>query len=130
MNKEEVKQALFDYNWQIREIARIKTSLKDYEFTGVAASGIESVMPKGSGTSDTIAGEVIRREAKNIRLSRMEEQVKYIQDRVHKISDPIYITIIECLLDGLTVSEISRHLRCMRQTVYNKIDKIVEEMMA
>jgi DNA-binding NarL/FixJ family response regulator len=129
MNKEEVKQALFDYNWQIREIARIKTSLKDYEFTGVAASGIESVMPKGSGTSDTIAGEVIRREAKNIRLSRMEEQVKYIQDRVHKIDDPIYITIIECLLDGLTVSEISRHLRCMRQTVYNKIDKIVEQMM-
>jgi fibronectin type 3 domain-containing protein len=129
MNKEEVKQALFDYNWQIREIARIKTSLKDYEFTGVAASGIESIMPKGSGTSDTIAGEVIRREAKNIRLSRMEEQVKYIQDRVHKVEDPIYITIIECLLDGLTVSEISRHLRCMRQTVYNKIDKIVEQMM-
>lgn len=129
MNEEKVREALYNYHWQIREIARMEASLQGVEFKGVAASGIESVMPSAPyAISDPILGEVMRREAKSKRMKRMEDDVKYIQSRLHLIEDQSLITVIDCLMDGLTASDIARHMTVARQTVYRYIDKIAKQL--
>lgn len=129
MNEEKVRQALYDYHWQIREIARIEMTLQNTEFKGVAASGIESVMPNAPyAVSDPIAGEIIRREAKSKRMQRLENDVKYIQSKMHLVEEEKLMTVLECLLDGMTARDIARHLTVARQTIYRYIDDICKQL--
>lgn len=130
MTKEEAKKALYAYHWSIREISRIHAHLATTEFAGVAASGIESIMPKAGGVGNPLLGEIIRREAKSKRLARMEEQVNFIQSRIIRIESPDLLTIADCILDGLTVSEISKHMEKSRTTIHKAIEEIVELLIS
>jgi hypothetical protein len=129
MNREEIKKALYAYHWTIKEISRIHAHLATTEFAGVAAGGIESVMPKGNGVGNPLLGEIIRREAKSKRLKRMEKQVNFIQSHIVRIEDETLATVADCILDGLTVSEVSRYLNVSRPTAHKYVDDIITEML-
>jgi DNA-binding NarL/FixJ family response regulator len=129
LNEEKVREALYNYHWQIREIARIEMTLQGTEFKGVAAGGIESVMPSAPyAVSDPIAGEIIRREAKSKRMQRLESDVKYIQSKMHLVEEGKLYTVLECLLDGMPAKDIARHLTVSRQSVYRYIDEICKKL--
>jgi DNA-binding NarL/FixJ family response regulator len=127
MDKEKVREALYNYHWEIREIARIQSVLQETEFKGVAAGGVDSVMPNAPyAVSNPILGEVMRRQAKSKRMQRLESNVTYIQSRLHLIEDEKFLMVAECLMDGMTAGSIARHLTTSRQTIYSYIDKITE----
>jgi CheY-like chemotaxis protein len=129
MNKERLKNAIVNYHAYILEISRIRNTLKDYEFKGVAASGIDSTLPKSQGISNPVAGEVIRREAKSKRLQRLEEELVFIQERIDLIENETLFIVLDCFLDGMTGGEIARHLSSNPSTVYRHLDKVVKIML-
>jgi DNA-binding NarL/FixJ family response regulator len=130
MNKEQVSDALRNYHWMVNEIMRSRKFLEDVGAGGlVAQSGIESVMP---GTpykvSDPVATEVIRREKKSSWILKLEKKVSYIQERICLIQDEREKVVLECLLDGLSVVAISKHMGLSRRHVTRIKDDIVCRM--
>src|SRR5690625_4929522 len=126
MNEKQIEQALRDYNWMINEIKR-QRGLMGY--TGgnlVAQGGIESVMPKPQGeTSDPVALEVIRRDKASRWVENLEEKVLFIQQRMHVIADAKEKAVLECMLDGLSMVGIGKHMGLSRTHIYNLKESIV-----
>lgn len=129
MNEKQIEQALRDYNWMINEIKRQRELLSHIGTNVVAQGGIESTMPKAQGeTSDPVAQEVIRRDKNNDWLNKLESKVLYIQKRMCIIQDEREKVILECLLDGLSMSAIGRHVGLSERHIRRIKDTIVSKM--
>lgn len=129
MTKKEIANILRDYHWMTNEIARQRGLLVDAGENLTAQYGIQMVMPKGSGTSDPIYIEVQRRVKKTKRVERLEKKVKYIQDRVYLIENEREKTVLDCLMDGMSMIKISRHMGLSERHIYGLRDSIAETMM-
>lgn len=130
MNEKQIEQALRDYNWMINEIKR-QRELLSHIIGGnvVAQGGIESTMPKAQGeTSDPVAQEVIRRDKNNDWLNKLESKALFIQKRMSVIQDEREKVILECLLDGLSMSAIGRHVGLSERHIRRIKDTIVSKM--
>ncbi|MFC4661727.1 DNA-binding response regulator [Oceanobacillus aidingensis] len=129
MNSKQIEETLRDYSWMLNEIKR-QRQLMDYEGGNmVAQSGIESTMPKSKGgTSDPIALEVIRRDKNSKWLDKLETKVLFIQKRIHLITDEREKAVLECMLDGLSMSAISQHMGLSRRHIYNIKESIVNRI--
>ncbi|GAA0343921.1 hypothetical protein GCM10008931_39000 [Oceanobacillus oncorhynchi subsp. oncorhynchi] len=129
MNSKQIEETLRDYSWMLNEIKR-QRQLMDYEGgILVAQSGIESTMPKAKGgTSDPIALEVIRRDKNSKWLDKLETKVLFIQKRIHLITDEREKAVLECMLDGLSMSAISQHMGLSRRHIYNIKESIVNRI--
>ena len=129
LNKKEIEQALRDYNWMINEIQRQRELLKVIGNNVVAQTGIDAAMPKAKGqTSDPVALEVIRRDKKSKWIEKLESKVLFIQQNIHVITDEREKAVLECLLDGLSISAISKHMGLSRKHIYNLKNSIVEQI--
>lgn len=130
MNSKQIEETLRDYSWMLNEIKR-QRQLMDYEGGNlVAQSGIESTMPKAKGgTSDPIALEVIRRDKNSKWLDKLETKVLFIQKRIHLITDEREKAVLECMLDGMSMSSIKNHMGLSRTHVYKIKDSIVKKML-
>lgn len=127
MNKKEIANLLRDYYWMTNEIARQRGLLVNAGENITAQYGIEMVMPKGSGTGDPIYIEVQRRVKKTKRVERLENKVKFIQDRIHLIDNEREKTVLDCLLDGMSMIKISRHMGLSERNIYTLRDNIVDK---
>lgn len=126
MNKREIEQALKDYHWMINVIAEHRKD--DYIIGGnlVAQGGIESALPKGKGTtSDPVAVEVLRRDEDSQWIKKLEKRVTYIQMRIPLITDLREQTVLNMVLNGAGISEISRCMRLSRSHIYNIQQNII-----
>ncbi|MBR7798346.1 MAG: DNA-binding response regulator [Bacillota bacterium] len=129
MNKQEIKNALKDYNWMVKEIKRQRKILEDAGTSLVAQSGIESAMPKPEeNTSDPVAREVIRRDKKYTWINRLEKKVSFIQERIPVITDERELAVLECLLDGMSVRAISNHMGLTTRHIQRIRNRIVSRM--
>ncbi|MDY7044416.1 DNA-binding response regulator [Virgibacillus sp. M23] len=129
MNKQEIKNALKDYSWMVKEIKRQRKILEDAGTSLVAQSGIESAMPKPEGnTSDPVAREVIRRDKKYTWINRLEKKVSFIQERIPVITDERELAVLECLLDGMSVRAISNHMGLTTRHIQRIRNSIVSRM--
>ncbi|API92483.1 MULTISPECIES: hypothetical protein [unclassified Virgibacillus] len=131
MNKEQIERAIKDYNWMIREIKRQRQMLeKDIGTKVVSASGVEATLPKSKGViSDPVVKEVIRRDRKSNWLSKLEKKVLFIQERLPAIDEPREVVVLECMLDGMTISAISKHMALSRKHIYTIKETIVQKML-
>ncbi|GIO25178.1 DNA-binding response regulator [Oceanobacillus sp. J11TS1] len=129
MNSKQIEETLRDYSWMLNEIKR-QRQLMDY--TGgnlVAQSGIESTMPKAQGgTSDPVALEVVRRDKASRWLQKLEEKVLFIQKRMSIITDEREKAVLECMLDGMSMSAIGHHMGLSRRHIYNIKESIVNRI--
>ena len=126
MNEKQIEQALRDYNWMLNEIKRQRDLLSNIGNNIVAQGGIESSMPKAKGeTSDPVALEVIRRDKNSKWLDKLEEKVLFIQKRICIIQDEREKAVLECLLDGMSMSAISQHMGLSRRHIYNIKESVV-----
>lgn len=130
MNKDRIDQALKDYNWMINEIKR-QRDLMDYNGGNlVAQGGIESVMPRAQGiTGDPVAMEVVRRDKKSQWVKKLEEKVLFIQKRIPIITDEREKAVLECLLDGLSMVAIGKHMGLSRPHIYKIKDSIILQFL-
>lgn len=129
MDKKEVEQALRDYRWMINEIKRHREQLV-YTSTGlVAQTGIESTLPKPQGVkSDPVALEAIRRDSASRWIQKLEEKVLFIQQRISIITDEREKAVLNCLLDGMSMRAIGRHMGLSERHIFRIKNSIVVQM--
>ncbi|AUJ24230.1 helix-turn-helix domain-containing protein [Virgibacillus dokdonensis] len=131
MNKEQLERAIKDYSWMIREIKRQRMMLEeDIGSKLVVASGVEATLPRAKGAiNDPVGKEVIRRDKKSSWLAKLEKKVLFIQGRLSAIEEPREIAVLECMLDGMTISAISKHMGLSRKHIYKIKETIVDRML-
>ena len=128
MDKQQIEQCIRDYQWMIREIERIRKYLADagerivrnYETLGMP-------IPKGD-VRDPVHMEVVRREKQWKRMAKLEEKVRFVQERIEVITDERERTVLDCLLDGMSYSAIAHHMGLSRRHVMRIKDDIVEKI--
>src|SRR5690606_27886593 len=129
MDKREIEQALRDYHWMVKEIARLRDILDDAGEGITRQYGVESGQPKPKGSvGDPVYMEVVRREKQWKRLEKLENKARLIQERIDLITDEREKTVLDCMLDGMSVIAISRHMGLSRRHIHRLKDSIVDKM--
>ncbi|MED3574511.1 DNA-binding response regulator [Cytobacillus praedii] len=124
----DIENALRDYHWMVKEIARLKDELNNTNSSVTAKYGIEATLPKGNGTSDSTPREVIQRDRRHKTLRKFESKVVFIDDYSTYVEDDREIAVLNCLLDGMSIVSISQHLGFSERKVYSIKDDIVRSM--
>lgn len=110
-----------------RNIKLLKEFRKDYASVGVAQGGIESVMPRGKGTtSDVVANEAIRQLENNDYFAEVRTDIKYLQDRLYRVTDEEDAIILSNRLDGAEVVTIACMMECSERKIYDRLRKIAK----
>lgn len=128
INKYQVYDIIRSYHWKIKEVQRLKNELDSVESNGTAQYGLESVMPKGSGVGRPVEAECARRERKRQRMTKYEEEIGYIIDRLDKVEDEKEQAMLDCLLDGYNVSAAGRHLGINKSAAHELYNIIVDKL--
>ena len=127
MDKYEIEQTLRDYHWMVREIARLRDMLSDAGERVVRNyEGLDMPKPQGRRT-DPVSLEASRRERLWRKLQNYEQKVKFVQERMDVIEDEREKTVLDCLLDGMSLRSIAEHLGLSRRHVQNIKERIVEQ---
>ncbi|MFT8928510.1 MAG: helix-turn-helix domain-containing protein [Sporolactobacillus sp.] len=129
MNKKDIAKILRDYFWIINEIARQRKMMSEVSANMTGQYGIESSLPHGkNGRSDPVANEVERRDKKFKWIAKLEEKALYVQKGATLITDEREKAVLECMLDGMSIIAISRHMGLSRRHVQRIRDDIADKM--
>jgi DNA-directed RNA polymerase specialized sigma24 family protein len=129
MNKKEIASILRDYHWMINEIQRQRKLLEDVGGNFTSQYGIEAGQPKPQGQNgDPIFREVIRREKKSRWIEKLEKKVMFIQEHMDCITNEREKAVLECLLDGMSMIAISKHMGLSVRHVQRIKNSIVDKM--
>lgn len=130
MTKQEIEQTLRDYHWMIREIERLRELLGDAGERVVRNYELLDMPKPQGGRSDPVALEVSRRERLWKKLRSYEQKVMYVQEKLEIIQDERERTVLDCMLDGMSMRAIAHHMGLSRRHVQNLKDRIVEQFYA
>jgi DNA-binding NarL/FixJ family response regulator len=123
-NKHQIYEIIADYNWMLKFIR--EAGEQEVEFKGTAQYGVEASLPRGQGlVSQALENEVMRRNDRLRRLFDYLKKVNFIKDNRKKLTDIRETEILDYLLDGKSVSAISRIIGMSRQ----QIDKIRSDIV-
>ena len=124
----DIENALKDYHWMVKEIARLREELNTSNASVTAAYGIEATLPKGNDISDPTGRECLQRDRKHRTLKKFEDKVTFIENNANCITDDRELTVFNCLLDGMSIVAISQHMGFSERRVYNIKDDIVKNL--
>ncbi|WP_407545238.1 hypothetical protein [Priestia sp. HNGD-A6] len=126
MIKWQIEEWIRDYNFMLREIARLNVILNKPEFKKqklTATYGYEAAMPKGSiGISQAELNQLDRREK---RLYKYLAIVEYLDEVVGELDNDKQKVIYDCMLEGVSYTKIAKHLNCSRDTVRKVKENII-----
>lgn len=128
MRQKELENALRDYHWMKKEIERLGKELATAGGKLSAQYGIEASLPKASGNGDKIGQEVINRERQWKALDKLKYKVNWIDKNADKITDIREVTVLNCLLSGLSIVSISQHMGLSERKIYMLKDDVVRKM--
>lgn len=130
MDKKEIAAMLRDYHWMINEIKRQRQMLEDAGGASMTAQyGVEASLPKPQHVnSDPVAKEVVRRNKKQKWIEKLEEKVSFIQKHMTCITNERELAVLECLLDGMSMIAITRHMQMSRRNIYEIRNAIVDKI--
>lgn len=125
---EDMRQKLRDYKWNIAEYSRLKQKAKQ----------LKQIIEKNSdhgGRSTVLTGGLAGIRGHHNDYKALNRLITRI-DRLRKSMDEVlslydYVkqdrewVALDCLLDGMNVREISRHLMMAPRTVYRYIDVLI-----
>lgn len=129
MDKKDVAKILHDYGWIISEIARQRRMLSSVNTQMTARYGLDATMPRRTGTNDPVSNEVVHRERKNKWIAKLEAKALYVQERLAAIDDEREIAILECIMDGMSMVAIQRHMGISKSHLFRLRDSIIEKMI-
>lgn len=113
------------YHINIKNLSEIELTRKS---VGVSQYGIEAGMPHGNGISSVVENEAIR-QIEDIKFwSDIITDIKYLQDRWHRITDQRESRILSLRLDGLTLKEIASIEGMDRTGVYKTLVRICSKL--
>lgn len=129
IDKKQIETWIRDYSWMVREIVRLRQILEDAGENLTQQYGIESSMPKPKGkVNDPIYMEVTRRVRQWKRVERLEWKVRFVQEQMERITDERERTVLDCILDGMSISETARHVGVSPRHIQRIKENIVEKM--
>lgn len=133
---QKTEEELRSYHWMVKEIERLQDYLdKTIQSFGphsrlVTLYGLEATLPKGKGlnlSKMSIAEERFERQWQ--RLEKLKEKVEKINSAADQIVDEKERTVLECILDGVRMNMVARHVGISR-TRLNEIKRLIVKKMA
>ena|SRR5690625_64288 len=123
---EELKTAINDYSWMRSECFRLESELHSLNTGNEGLSGLPGV-----GLASTNTKVMETRQATVRRLNKRYSRYKKTISAVESIADDIQTAregvILDCRLDGMTITAISKHMNLSRRTIYRTIEDIIKE---
>jgi hypothetical protein len=133
---QKTEEDLHSYHWMFREIERLKKELNDAIKTLGPSSrltaiyGDEAGMPQGQGLKlSTMSISEQRFDRQWRRLKKLEQKVEKINQASDQITDDKERTVLECILDGIRMNMVARHVGISRQRL-NEIKRLIVKKMA
>jgi DNA-binding NarL/FixJ family response regulator len=131
MNKNQLQKLIYDYNWQSKEYLRIERLLNKIDGpTGVKTTqyGIEATLPK-SNTSVKSKVEIDnmgKREKRQYeRYIKFKSNVEFVESLADYVDDERQLTVLDCMMDGMSFRSIASHLKVSR----NKLSEIKDDLL-
>ena len=122
LNNNEIEAALRNYHWLIKEVARLRHELQAVD------SRAGDTGPKTGRPFDPTLNEVVRRERKKETLLKFESKINFVENYIGQITNDREVTVLNCLLDGMNINNISAHMGYAKRTIYQIKEEIVEKM--
>lgn len=122
----DILNIIVEYHWMVKEVNRLNLQMQSVETVGVASYSDEPKAPYL--VSRRIEGEVIRREKKLDRKSRYERRINFITNSYSLIDKEQDKVVLDCMLDGMSITAIAIHLNMNRKTVQRIRDRIIDTM--
>lgn len=129
-------QLIEDFKWKENEIERLQTLVYGKSFPirisyGVAQYGIEAAMPKGSSglsaVEEAAAEKDEKRRVNKIKTYQHDQQMVERIALIPGVVDiPLRATVIDCMICGMDMAAIGRHLNKDRKVISAIRDKIIE----
>ncbi|MBU5594902.1 hypothetical protein KQI76_06965 [Amphibacillus sp. MSJ-3] len=114
------------YHINMKNIKELEQGLNPS--VGVAQYGIEATLPKGNAISKVVENEAIRQVDSSRYWAETITDMKYIQDRWHRITDEKEAMILNLRLNGISIAEISHIMSMDRTNVYRNLRKIAKKI--
>lgn len=126
---ERTEETIKDFHFYKKEIARLRTKLSDAGTGGVGAYGDpSSVFRAKYAVGDRTGGEVVHREREWKRLCKFEDLVRRFEEAMESLDDEKEYTMLCCLLDHQSVTEIARHLCTSRQRAHEIKSSLIQKL--
>lgn len=113
----DIHSTVVEYHWMVNELERLKIQLNTVESVGVASYSDEP-MGGSAAPSQRIETEVIRRGKKWERMKRYEKRIAFINNQTC-ITDERERVVLDCLLDGMTMHAIGKHINISQRQIVN-----------
>ncbi|MGG4499214.1 hypothetical protein [Brevibacillus reuszeri] len=120
---QKVEEEIKDYHWMVKEIDRMRNEIHKAIISNpaiqqklVATYGDAAGMPSVKGfrlSTMTIPEE--RYEKQIARMNGLESKVRQINDFAIGLGDSKHRTVLECMMDGMRMNSIARHVGVSRQ---------------
>jgi hypothetical protein len=133
---QKTEEDLRDYHWILKEIERLQEYLdKEIKSLGpssrlVSKYGLEASLPRGQGlvvAKSSATEEKFERQW--LRLVNLKEKAQKINSAAKQIVDEKERTVLECILDGVRMNMLARHVGISR-TRLNEIKRLIVMKMA
>lgn len=134
---QKVEEEIKDYHWMVKEVDRLRKEIDKAIISNpaiqqklVATYGDAAGMPSGKGLRLTTLNIPEERYEKRIeRMKSLENKVRQINEFAINLEDNKYRTVLECMMDGMRMNSIARHVGVSRQRL-NEIKRDIVNRLA
>src|SRR5699024_6633265 len=123
-NTSEVLQIIKNYHLYKANIAH--ACARDSASVGVTAYNGEATLPRANTISDVTENEALRGIDELPVVAQMRTDVKYLEDRLDRVTDDIEIEILALRMEGLSASDIGAITLYSTRQIHRKLVDIAK----
>lgn len=117
-----VKEIINDYHVNLENVREHRV---EYDSIGVQSL---CSLPKGNAVSDVTCNEAMSKVSENQFMDSIISDMKYIDDRVHRVKVEQDAEILDFKLQGCSTLDIAQMIGMSRQTVDRRFNVIAREI--
>ena len=122
---EKILQIIKYYHVNIQNLRELE---RDMRSVGVSQYGEESALPRGNKISNVVESEALRQIENSKFWAEIITDIKYLQDRYHRITDEQEAMVLNLRMDGYSVSDIAQIMKMDRSNVYRILKSIAKQI--
>src|SRR5690606_13462132 len=122
---EKILQIIKYYHVNIQNLRELE---RDMRSVGVSQYGEESALPRGNKISNVVESEALRQIENSKFWAEIITDIKYLQDRYHRITDEKEAMVLNLRMDGYSVRDIAQLMKMDRSNVYRMLKSIAKQI--
>ena len=122
---EKILQIIKHYHINIQNL---RTLERDMRSVGVGQYGEESALPRGNKISNIVENEALRQIEKTKFWAEIITDIKYLQERWHRITNEQEAMVLNLRLNGYSVRDIAQLMKMDRSNVYRMLRNIAKQI--